>query len=159
MVTRSSAGILLFRENDSGQLEVLIAHPGGPFWSSKDEGVWTIPKGEFDSAEDRLAAAEREFAEETGLELPNSKRLSLGEIRQSGGKTVMAWAVRGDADVARATSNTFDMEWPRNSGRVQSFPEVDRVEWFSVDVAKAKLLKAQGAFVDRLVLQLSAQDH
>jgi predicted NUDIX family NTP pyrophosphohydrolase len=104
-------------------------------------------------------AAEREFAEETGLELPNSKRLSLGEIRQSGGKTVVVWALRGDADATRATSNTFDMEWPRNSGQTQTFPEVDLVEWFSVDIAKEKLLKAQTVFVDRLVLQLCAQDH
>jgi predicted NUDIX family NTP pyrophosphohydrolase len=157
MSIRQSAGILVFRETETGQLEVLLAHPGGPFWASKDEGAWTIPKGEYLPDEEPLVAAEREFAEETGLELPNSTRLSLGEIRQLGGKTVVAWAVRGEVDPARATSNTFEMEWPPKSGQIRTFAEIDRVAWFNVDVAKEKLIKAQTTLVDRLVSQLSAR--
>ncbi|MGA8295571.1 MAG: NUDIX domain-containing protein [Acidimicrobiales bacterium] len=150
-----SAGILLFRENDHNQLEVLIVHPGGPYWASKDAGAWSIPKGEYASGDEPFAAAEREFNEEVGLALPSSEPLSLGYIRQHGGKRVTAWAVRGDVDVNRASSNNFEMEWPPGSGRTRSFPEVDRVGWFGIDEARGKLLKAQALFLDRLVEVLS----
>lgn len=158
MTTRSSAGILLFHEDGHGQLEVLLVHPGGPFWATKDDAAWSIPKGEYGSDEDPLVAAEREFGEETGFRLPDAERLSLGVIRQSGGKSVLAWAVRGDADAARATSNTFEMEWPRHSGQMRTFPEVDRVEWFTLEVAKKKLLEAQAPLLDRLLEAVSTPD-
>lgn len=145
---KTSAGLLLFRET-SGRLEVLLVHPGGPFWSRKDEGAWSIPKGEFEKGEDPLAAARREFEEETGASA-SGEAIPLGQIRQSGGKAVQAWAVRGDFDPALLRSNTFLLEWPPKSGRMQEFPEVDRAGWFPVPVAKGKILKSQAAFLDRL---------
>jgi predicted NUDIX family NTP pyrophosphohydrolase len=145
---KRSAGILLYRRR-KGHLEVLLAHPGGPFWKRKDLGAWSIPKGECDAGEDPMAAARREFEEETGL-LLNGELTPLGEVIQAGGKVVLAWAVEGDCDAAAIHSNTFDLEWPPKSGKVQQFPEVDRFEWFSLEAARQKLVNAQTAFLDRL---------
>ncbi|WP_322860830.1 NUDIX domain-containing protein [Mycobacterium europaeum] len=144
-----SAGVLLYRTRD-GVVEVLIAHPGGPFWARKDDGAWSIPKGEFADGEDPWVAAQREFSEELGLSVPAGPRLDLGQLKQSGGKVVTAFAVRGDLDVTGARSNTFELEWPKGSGTVREFPEVDRVGWFTVAQARAKLLKGQLGFLDRL---------
>jgi predicted NUDIX family NTP pyrophosphohydrolase len=141
---------LVYRTRDAGP-QVLLAHMGGPLWSRKDEHAWTIPKGEYTADEDPLAAARREFAEELGSPPPDGPWLELGEVRQSGGKTVTAWAVEGEFDPETAVSNTFELEWPPRSGRLQSFPEIDRVAWFDVDTARAKLIAAQVAFLDRLV--------
>jgi len=146
---RLSAGILLFRERD-GRLEVLLGHPGGPFFAKKDEGSWTVLKGEADPGEELPAVARREFAEETGREPPDGTMLELGEVRQRGGKTVVAWALAGDLDPAAARSNTFEMEWPPRSGRTGEFPEIDRVGWFDLETARAKILPAQAPFLDRL---------
>ena len=145
-----SAGVLLYRTRD-GVVEVLIAHPGGPFWARKDNGAWSIPKGEYADGEDPWAAAQREFAEELGLSVPAGTRLDLGQLKQSGGKVVTAFAVSADLDVADARSNTFELEWPKGSGTLREFPEVDRVGWFSVAQARVKLLKGQLAFLDRLM--------
>ncbi|ORB74955.1 NUDIX domain-containing protein [Mycobacterium scrofulaceum] len=145
-----SAGVLLYRAR-GGVVEVLIAHPGGPFWARKDNGAWSIPKGEYTEGEDPWAAAQREFSEELGLPVPAGPRLDLGQLKQSGGKVVTAFAVRGDLDVSGARSNTFELEWPRGSGTMREFPEVDRVGWFSVAQASVKLLKGQLAFLDRLM--------
>ena len=146
---RLSAGILLFRERD-GRLEVLLGHPGGPFFAKKDEGSWTVLKGEADPGEELPAVARREFAEETGQEPPDSTMLELGEVRQRGGKTVVAWALAGDLDPAAARSNTFEMEFPPRSGRTSEFPEIDRVGWFDLETARRKILPAQVPFLDRL---------
>ena len=146
-----SAGLLVYRTTDRGVVEVLIAHPGGPFWAGKDEGAWTVPKGEYDPGDDPLAAAYREFREETGFDAPTGDAISLGELRQPGGKRVTVWALEGDLDVAHASSNTFELEWPPRSGKVREFPEVDRVEWASVRRARSKLLKGQVPFLDRLM--------
>jgi predicted NUDIX family NTP pyrophosphohydrolase len=148
-VPARSAGLLLYRTTSAG-LEVLLAHPGGPFWSRKDEGVWSVPKGEYEEDEDALAAARREFAEETGLALPPGRPWPLGEVTQRGGKRVTAWALEGDLDLTGATSNTFEMEWPRGSGRLVEFPEVDRIEWLPLDRALSKIIPAQTAFLERL---------
>ncbi len=145
-----SAGLLLYRAHD-GIVDVLIAHPGGPFWARKNDGVWSIPKGEYSADEDPWLAAQREFVEEIGLPVPAGRRIDLGQLRQPSGKVVTAFAVAGDLDVTEARSNTFELEWPRGSGRTQSFPEVDRVGWFAVADAKAKLLKGQAPFLDRLL--------
>jgi predicted NUDIX family NTP pyrophosphohydrolase len=153
MVARS-AGLLLYRVTAQGVVEVLLAHPGGPFWSGKDAGVWSIPKGEYAPDDDALATARREFREEVGLEPPPGEPLSLGERRQPSGKWVRVWAVAGDLDVTGASSNTFEIEWPKGSGTRREFPEVDRVEWMSVALARHKLLKGQVSFLDALVEQL-----
>jgi predicted NUDIX family NTP pyrophosphohydrolase len=145
-----SAGLLVYRIAAGGVVEVLIAHPGGPFWARKGDGSWTVPKGEYDESEDPRAAAFREFAEETGLELPRRDPVFLGELRQAGGKRVMVWALEADLDVTQASSNTFELEWPRGSGRVREFPEVDRLEWVTVGLARKRLLKGQVPFLDRL---------
>ena len=146
---RLSAGILLFRERGGG-LEVLLGHPGGPFFTKKDEGSWTVLKGEADPGEDLQAVARREFAEETGSQPPEGTMLELGEIRQKGGKTVVAWALAGDLDPATARSNTFEMEWPPRSGRRRAFPEIDRVDWFDLEAARTKIIPAQVPLLDRL---------
>jgi len=146
-----SAGLLLYRTTDHGEVEVLIAHPGGPFWAGKDEGAWTVPKGEYGPGADPLAAAYREFREETGFDAPSGAALSLGEVRQPGGKRVTVWALEGDLDVTQASSNTFEIEWPPRSGTVREFPEVDRLEWAGVGRARAKLLSGQVPFLDRLL--------
>jgi predicted NUDIX family NTP pyrophosphohydrolase len=153
--SRVSAGILLFRERE-GRLEVLLGHPGGPFFAKKDEGSWSVLKGEADPGEELPAVARREFAEETGQEPPDGTMLELGEVRQGGGKTVVAWALAGDLDPAAARSNTFEMEWPPRSGRVRAFPEIDRVGWFDLETARQKILSAQVPFLDRLERAIGA---
>jgi predicted NUDIX family NTP pyrophosphohydrolase len=144
-----SAGILLFRRRE-GRLELLLAHQGGPFWRTKDLGHWTIPKGEVEPGEALLDVARREFAEEVGLEIDFTGDLPLGEITQKSGKVVTAWAVEGDLDPTQAHSNTFSMEWPPRSGRVEVFPEIDRVEWFDATEARERMKAAQVPFIDRL---------
>jgi predicted NUDIX family NTP pyrophosphohydrolase len=146
---RTSAGILLWRSRQ-GRLEVLLAHQGGPFWVRKDLGHWTIPKGEVEPGEELVAVARREFAEETGHEVPTRPLIDLGQIRQKSGKLVLGWAVQGDLDPSTAVSNTYELEWPPHSGVVETFPEIDRVEWFAVDEARRKLKPAQIPFLDRL---------
>jgi predicted NUDIX family NTP pyrophosphohydrolase len=135
-------------------LELLLVHPGGPFWAKKDDGAWSIPKGEYDEGEDALGVAKREFAEEVGA-APDGEFMDLGEITQGGRKVVHAFALEGDFDVARLQSNSFEMEWPPKSGRRQSFPEVDRAEWFAPEVARQKILAGQRPFIDRLLERLT----
>jgi predicted NUDIX family NTP pyrophosphohydrolase len=147
-MAKRSSGILLFRR--SADLEVLLVHPGGPFWAKKDLGAWSIPKGEHDDAEDALACALREFAEETGTALSPGELTGLGTIRQRGGKTVQAWAAEGDLDADAIRSNTFTVEWPPRSGRMREYPEVDRAAWFALDEARERINPAQAAFLDRL---------
>jgi predicted NUDIX family NTP pyrophosphohydrolase len=148
-----SAGILLHRQGIGGT-EVLLVHPGGPFWARKDVGAWSIPKGEVDEGEDPRACALREFAEETGTRLPETALDDLGSVRLKSGKLVLAYAVAGDLDAAAVRSNTFELEWPPRSGRRQQFPEIDRAEWFGLDDARAKLNPAQAELVDRLAALL-----
>jgi len=143
-----SAGMLLFRRGPDG-LEVFLAHPGGPFWKNKDAGAWTLPKGEVNEGEEPLAAARREFQEETGI-VPAEPYLPLGAIRQKAGKTVHAWAWEGDADPEAVTSNEIRTEWPRGSGRWLTFPEVDRCAWFTPDTAREKINPAQAELIGRL---------
>ena len=150
-MTQRSAGLLLYRRALDG-VEVLLVHPGGPFWASKDEGAWSVPKGEHDESEDPLEVAIREFSEELGADPPDaSAAVLLGELRQPSGKRVSAWALEGDIDVANVRSNTFSMEWPPCSGHTTEFPEVDRADWFDLETARRKLLRGQVAFIDRLV--------
>lgn len=145
-----SAGLLVYRRGDRGP-EVLLVHPGGPYWAKKDEGAWSVPKGEYEPDEDPLEVALREFEEEIGKTPPDpAGAVSLGELRQASGKLVSAWAVEGDVDVGDVRSNTFEMEWPPRSGRTQEFPEVDRAAWFGFEEARSKLLRGQLGFVDRL---------
>jgi predicted NUDIX family NTP pyrophosphohydrolase len=146
---KRSAGILMYRRGQSG-LEVLLVHPGGPFWAKKDIGAWSIPKGEYSEPEDALAVAIREFEEETGLR-PQGDFQSLGALTQPSRKIVAAWAVEGDFDVGGLTSNTFELAWPPRSGRKTSFPEVDRAGWFSPAEARRKILPGQKDFIDRLM--------
>jgi predicted NUDIX family NTP pyrophosphohydrolase len=155
MKRRASAGCLLFRRT-SASLEVLIAHMGGPYWARKDDGSWSIPKGEYDEeTEDAFETALREFAEELGAPVPAKEFLELGSARQPSGKIVTVWAAEGDFDAAAAVSNTFTMEWPRGSGNQQTYPEVDRVAWFDVAAARTKLLKGHVVFLDRLIEKLA----
>jgi predicted NUDIX family NTP pyrophosphohydrolase len=155
---KRSAGILMYRRPGPG-LEVLLVHPGGPFWAKKDLGAWSIPKGEFEEGEEPLAAAKREFCEELGSEpdgaFVQGAFLDLGKLVQPSRKEVIAWAVEGDFPVAELRSNTFEMEWPPKSGMRMRFPEVDRAEWFSPDEARRKILPGQAGFIDRLVARLS----
>ena len=144
----TSAGILLYRRTPGG-VEVLLVHPGGPFWAKKDLGAWSIPKGLPGEGEDLRAAARREFHEETGF-AADGPAVPLGQVRQATGKIVHAWAVEGDVDASRVKSNTFEMEWPRGSGRMRSFPEVDRAGWFAPDEARRRIIPAQAAFLDAL---------
>jgi len=146
---KRSAGILLFRNSVDG-LQVLLVHPGGPYWAKKDAGAWSIPKGEYVEGEDPLTAARRKFAEETGIAL-DGEFASLGEVKQPGGKLVAAWALEGDVEAAAIRSNTFQMEWPPKSGKIREFPEVDAAGWFSLENARSKLLKGQLDFLDRLI--------
>ena len=150
MAGKRSAGILLHRRRADGAREVLLVHPGGPFWAKKDAGVWSIPKGEYDDAEDARAAALREFAEELGTAAPDGDLVALGEVRQRSGKTVVAWALEGDADPDAIRSNTFTIEWPPRSGTMREFPEVDRAGWFSLDAARERILPAQAPLLERL---------
>ena len=154
---RTSAGILLWRTRE-GRLEVLLGHPGGPYFAGKDADHWTVLKGEVDPGEDLLVVARREFAEETGQELPDGPTIDLGEIRQKSGKRVLAWGVEGDLDSETAVSNSFEMEWPPRYGRIREFPEIDRVAWFGLDHAREKIKAAQAPFLDRLERTL-ADEH
>jgi predicted NUDIX family NTP pyrophosphohydrolase len=147
-----SAGILVFRKSSLG-IEVFLVHPGGPFWKNKDAGAWSIPKGEYLEGADPLEAAKREFLEETGV-AADGRLVSLDQVRQSGGKVVSAWAMECDS-MPTIHSNTFSMEWPPKSGRIQQFPEVDRGQWFSLDEARTKIVKGQTGFLDRLASHLS----
>ncbi|MER6858882.1 NUDIX domain-containing protein [Streptomyces pilosus] len=149
MTGARSAGLLLFRHTGQG-VEVLLGHMGGPFFARRERGAWTVPKGEYDPGEPAWEAARREFEEELGLPPPDGQALPLGEVRQSGGKTVTAWAVEADLDPATAVPGTFEMEWPPKSGRMRKFPELDRVAWFPLDRARDVIVSAQSAFLDRL---------
>ena len=149
---KQSAGVLLFRNRD-GQLEVLLVHPGGPFWAKKDAGAWSIPKGELDPDEDPRTAAFRELQEETGWS-PTGEALPLDPVRQPGGKLVHAWAVEASLDPATLRSNGFSIEWPPKSGKQREFPEVDRAEWFDVKAARGKILRGQLALLDDLERKL-----
>ena len=151
---KRSAGMLMYRRAGA-RLEVLLVHPGGPFWAKRDLGAWSLPKGEYAAGEEPLAVAMREFEEETGAR-PSGDFLPLGESVQPGRKIVTAWAVEGDFDVGALKSNLFEMEWPPKRGRKTSFPEVDRAEWFSIEDARKKILRGQGAFLDRLLSALGA---
>ena len=148
-MAKRSAGILLYRERD-GAPEVLLVHPGGPFWAKKDLGAWSIPKGEYEDGEEALACALREFEEELGSVPPADGPSDLGVTRQAGGKLVQAWALEGDLDAAAIRSNTFTIEWPPRSGVMREFPEVDRAEWFPLAEARRRINPAQVAFLDRL---------
>ena len=161
MPPKLSAGLLLYRFR-SDQLEVFLVHPGGPFWHNKDAGAWSLPKGEYLPDEDPLDAAKREFQEETGFAPPVGNYISLDRLRQPGGKLVTAWAVEvdivrndeGDFCAEKIRSNTFSIEWPPKSGRIQEFPEVDRAAWFPIDAARTKILPGQAGFLDRLAAHL-----
>jgi predicted NUDIX family NTP pyrophosphohydrolase len=157
MATRTSAGILLYRR-PGGRLELLLAHPGGPFFTKRDEGYWTIPKGEVDPDEELLDVARREFEEETGHRPPDSDPIPLGSIVQKGGKVVHGWALEGDLDPSAAESNTFEVMWPPGSGRLQSFPEIDRVAWFDPAEARSRVKATQIPLIDRLEEALAAGD-
>jgi predicted NUDIX family NTP pyrophosphohydrolase len=152
MAGTSSAGLLLYRIRHAA-IEVLLVHPGGPYWKTKDDGAWSIPKGEFSGAEDPLMAARREFFEETGVAIEGDLR-ALEPIQQSGGKLVHAWAVEGDLDPTTIVSNTFDIEWPPRSGRLQSFPEIDRAAWFALPEATRKILRGQVPLLEELAKML-----
>ena len=152
-VAKRSAGILLYRIGADGP-EVLLVHPGGPLWQRRDEGAWSIPKGEVDDAEDALACARREFAEELGSAPPHAAATDLGTIRQRGGKLVSAWALQGDLDVTQVRSNSFSMEWPPRTGQMSEFPEIDRAQWFPIDQARSKIIAAQAELLDRLLAGL-----
>lgn len=146
---KQSAGLLLFRRKE-GSLEVFLVHMGGPFWQHKDQGAWSIPKGEFAEDEAPLEAAKREFQEETGLTAPAGGFLELQPVKQSSGKVVSAWAVEGDCDAANVKSNTFTMEWPKGSGKIREFPEIDKAGWFAIEQARGKILKGQVKLLDEL---------
>jgi len=150
---KRSAGMLMYRSSGSA-LELLLVHPGGPFWAKKDEGAWSIPKGEYGAGEDPLAAALREFAEELGNAPPQGPVLELGELVQPSRKVITVFAVEGNFDPARLRSNLFELEWPPKSGRMQSFPEVDRAAWFTPAKAREKIQPGQSPFIDRLLAQL-----
>lgn len=149
-MAQRSAGILLYRIGASGGIEALLVHPGGPFWARKDDGAWSIPKGEYADDQSPFDAAVREFAEELGQPPPGGPAIPLDEVRQKGGKRVVAWAVRGSIDVDSIESNSFEMEWPPKSGQFQSFPEIDRAEWFGLDTARIKILSGQAPLIDQL---------
>jgi predicted NUDIX family NTP pyrophosphohydrolase len=147
-----SAGLLLYRRGADGELEVMLGHMGGPFWSRKDAGAWSIPKGQREQGEDALDTARREFEEEIGQPAPDGDIVALGEVRQGGGrKIVEAWAIEGDMDVSAIESTSFEMEWPPRSGTLREFPEFDRADWFDVEAARRRIIRAQRAFLDRLV--------
>ena len=148
-MARLSSGLLLFRRG-AGGLEVLLVHMGGPFWRNRDAGAWSIPKGEHQPRDDSLHEARREFAEELGLQSPPGEPLDLGELKQRSGKLIHAWALESDLDVSEIASNTFELEWPRGSGALQRFPEVDRAAWLALDAAREKLVAGQIPFLDRL---------
>ena len=154
MAKQISAGILLYRIR-KGTLEIFLVHPGGPYWRNKDVGAWSIPKGLLEEGDDELAAAKREFQEETGSAI-DGEFVELTPLRQASGKIVHAWVVEGEIDAASVRSNTFPMEWPPRSGKMQDFPEVDRGGWFTLDLAREKILNGQRAFLDQLERRLKA---
>ncbi|MFE8013699.1 NUDIX domain-containing protein [Streptomyces antibioticus] len=149
MTVRRSAGLLLFRRTGT-DLEVLLGHMGGPYFARKDAGAWTVPKGEYESDEPAREAARREFREELGLDPPDGEAIALGEVRQTNGKIVTVWAIEADLDPGVVVPGTFTMEWPPRSGRQREFPELDRVAWFGLEGARAVIVTAQAAFLDRL---------
>lgn len=154
-VPKRSAGLLLYRLTDRG-VEVLLGHPGGPFWSRKDDGAWSVPKGEYVDDEDVWTVAQREFTEELGKPPPDGPRLDLAPVKQPGGKIVTAFAVQGDLDLDGTRSNTFTLEWPKGSGKIREFPEIDRAAWFPAAEARVKLLTGQRPLLDQLVATLEA---
>ena len=154
---KQSAGLLMYRHTAGGALQVLLAHPGGPFWRGKDEGAWTLPKGEYGESEEALAAAQREFGEETGCAV-TPPFISLGEVVQKSGKRITAWAFAGDCEPAGLRCNSFEMEWPPRSGRWQSYPEIDRVDWLEPGEARRKINPAQRPLLDRLEQALAAKN-
>lgn len=154
MMTKQSAGLLMYRKRGE-TLQVLLVHPGGPFWDKKDIGSWSMPKGEFSQDEDALKAARREFEEETGF-LPTGNFIRVGAIKQPSGKLIHAWAFEGDLDAKKIKSNTFSVEWPPQSGKQQEFPEVDRAEWFTIETAREKIIKGQVEFLDELLRVLES---
>ncbi|MFI7103118.1 NUDIX domain-containing protein [Streptomyces sp. NPDC050161] len=156
MAGKRSAGLLLYRVGGSG-VEVLLAHMGGPLWARRDAGAWSVPKGEYVPPEEPQAAARREFEEELGLPPPGGRYLPLGDTRQAGGKTVTVWAVESDLDPALIVPGTFEMPWPRGSGTLRSFPEIDRVEWCTPDVARGRLVAGQRVFLERLADRLEGE--
>jgi predicted NUDIX family NTP pyrophosphohydrolase len=147
---KQSAGLLLYRTTNNNIVEVLLVHPGGPYWMKKDQGAWSIPKGEFED-EDPLAAAQREFTEELGIPVPEGEIVELGSAKQTSGKVVYAWAVQADVDPKHVKSNMFSMEWPPKSGKTQDFPEVDKAQWFAIAAAQQKLVKGQVLLLEKLV--------
>ena len=151
--TRTSAGLVLYRRTPV--LQILLGHMGGPYWARKDDGAWSIPKGEYGDGEDAFTAARREFEEELGSPPPDGGYHELGEVRQTNGKVVVAWAVEGDLDADAIVSNTFELQWPPRSGRTQQFPEVDRAAWFELEAARPKLVKGQAQLLDRLAATLA----
>ena len=155
-MAKRSAGLLLYRKVN-GAIEVFLVHPGGPFWAKKDDGAWSLPKGEYSEGEDPLLAARREFEEETSI-VVDGDFLPLGDTRQPGGKIVIAWAIERDVDPSVVKSNLFSMEWPPRSGKMREFPEIDKGGWFSVPKARIKLLKGQVVFVDRLLAKLGMRE-
>jgi predicted NUDIX family NTP pyrophosphohydrolase len=154
--TKRSAGILLYRRSGA-DTQVLLGHLGGPFWSRRDVGGWSLPKGEYEPAETPEHAARREFEEELGVPVPSGELAELGEARQSGGKLVTIWCLEGDVDPTLVVPGTFEMEWPKGSGRTQSFPELDRVEWFGLTEAHDKVIAGQRVFLDRLAARLDGR--
>ncbi len=154
-MSRSSAGILVYRRR-SNKIEVLLVHPGGPFWANKDIHAWSIPKGEFEEAENSFTTAAREFEEETGQPPPQNDPVDLGSVKSSS-KTIYIWAIEGDLDASQIKSNTFKMEWPPKSGKMEEFPEVDKAKWFDINTAMGKLHKGQGEFMLRLSEKLGVQ--
>jgi predicted NUDIX family NTP pyrophosphohydrolase len=157
-MTKLSASILLYRGSPPA-IELLLVHPGGPFWAKKDLGAWSIPKGEYAAGEDPLAAARREFAEELGSAPPQAEFVDLGELKQPSRKIISAFAASGDFDPASLQSNRFELEWPPKSGRLQSFPEVDRAQWFTLAEARGKIQSGQAPFIDRLLERLAGSRH
>ncbi|HEX3773667.1 MAG TPA: NUDIX domain-containing protein [Polyangiaceae bacterium] len=155
MPQKRSAGILLYRQ--SAELEVLLVHPGGPFWSKKDDGAWFLPKGEIDGDEDPFAAARREFAEELGSAPPDGEAIELGSVKNKSGKLIYAWALAGELDTSAIQSNTFSLEWPPRSGKTREFPEVDRASFFSFGVALTKMHPAEQPFLERLAAILAGR--
>lgn len=155
MAGKRSAGILLFRRI-AGNTEVLLGHMGGPFWAKRDSGGWSVPKGEYEPDEDPQAAARREFQEELGVPAPTGELVALGDARTSGGKVVTVWAIESDFDCRLVVPGTFEMEWPKGSGRLQTFPEIDRAGWFDLQQARDKLVASQQIFLDRLAQRLRA---
>ena len=147
-MSQKSAGIVLYRIQNSS-IEVFLVHPGGPYWAKKDDGAWSIPKGEFDENEEPLAAAKREFQEETGIQI-SGEFIQLNPVKQKGGKRVYAWAVKGDIDPAKIKSNSFEIEWPPRSGKMKSFPEIDKAAWFPLSEAQKKIIEAQSALIKEL---------